>query len=252
MKNIVGIIGGLGPSATVDLYKRITKNTQAAKDQDHLRIIIDSHPQIPDRTEAILNGGPSPVPYLQESLDLLESSGARVIAVPCVTAHYFLPELAPGPETRILDMIRETALELQRLNITEVGILSTSGTAKSGIFDERLKRHGINGVIPDEIGLNRQMEAIYGPEGIKAGAQFEKSPQNKAAFLEIIEQFRSQGIFQVIMGCTEIPLCLDQNDTESMLINPVEVLAQAVVREAKVIQQRKEMPQTTGVGQMMH
>jgi len=91
-EKVVGILGGMGPEATVDLFMKIIKATPAKKDQDHLRIMIDNNPKIPDRTLAILGRGKSPLKQLQETLHNLERAGAEVIAIPCNTAHYYYNE----------------------------------------------------------------------------------------------------------------------------------------------------------------
>jgi len=224
-----GIIGGVGPSATVDLYRSIIRNTKANKDQDHLRVIIDSHPQIPDRTEALLHDGESPDKYLLESIRILKNAEVDFIVCPCNTAHIFLRRLAKQENFIFIDMIEETAKHLDKLNIKKAGLLSTSGTAKLGIYQETALKYGVEIIIPDERGIIDEMEAIYGREGIKAGVQFERSKKNKNLFLEIIRDFEKGGCMAVIMGCTEIPLCIDQDDTSVILVNPTEVLARAVV-----------------------
>ena len=90
---IIGIIGGMGPAATIDLYKKIVENTPAEKDQEHIHVIIDSYPQIEDRTEYILYGGKNPAPRLIESAKRLESAGADALIMPCNTAHYFAKDI---------------------------------------------------------------------------------------------------------------------------------------------------------------
>ena len=92
-KKSVGIIGGMGPMATADLFRKITALTKAGKDSEHIRVYIDSNPEIPDRTAAILQGGPDPVPAMVDALVNLEACGADCIVMPCNTAHYFLPRL---------------------------------------------------------------------------------------------------------------------------------------------------------------
>ena len=227
-----GIIGGVGPSATVDLYRLITKHTPARKDQEHLRIIIDSHPQIPDRTEALLNNGESPIPHLMESIHILQKSGADFIVCPCNTSHIFLRQLKNQLKFSFIDMIEETVKFLQDNNIKKAGLLSSAGTAKSGIYQETAEKFGIEIIAPSEKGIADEMEAIYGKQGIKAGFQYERSKRNKALLLGIIKEFEKKDTKAVIMGCTEIPLCLDKRDTFLTLVNPTEILAKAVVKYA--------------------
>lgn len=232
-QTVCGIIGGLGPSATADLYQLIIKNTNAHKDQDHLRILIDSNPQIPDRTAAILNGGQSSAPRMIESAKLLENAGADYLAVPCNTAHYFIPEVQKAINIPFINMIEETAKIIKSRGYTKAGLLSTSGTAKTGIYQNTLSQLSIETIVPSEQNIAKEMEAIYGDEGIKAGKDFEKSAHNKNLFIEVIAELKAQGAQCIIMGCTEIPLCLESVDSSLPLINPTEVLAKAIILRSK-------------------
>ncbi|GAH53208.1 unnamed protein product, partial [marine sediment metagenome] len=108
-EKIIGILGGMGPEATVDLFHKIIKFTPAKKDQDHFRIIIDNNPKIPDRTAAILGKGEDPLPALQETARNLEKAGVDFIIIPCNTAHYFLPQIQKSVNIPVLNMIEETA-----------------------------------------------------------------------------------------------------------------------------------------------
>lgn len=224
-----GIIGGAGPGATLDLFRSIIIHTPAARDQDHIRIIIDNHPQIPDRTEALLHGGESPERHLKESVRLLLDAGVDFIVCPCNTAHVFLRRMKTEMDFTFIDMIVETVKTLHANKIRKAGLLSTSGTAKTGIYQETAVDYGIEIIIPSEDEIRSEMEAIYGMEGIKAGARYEKTKKNKSIFLEIINSLSIKGAEAIIMGCTEIPICLSPEDTSVKLINPTDVLARSVV-----------------------
>jgi len=108
-KRVIGILGGMGPEATVALYKRILDRTPAKRDQDHLRVIIDSNPKIPDRTAAIVGKGESPLPMMTEGVRNLERVGADFLIIPCNTAHHWLSELRKAVSIPIIDMVGETA-----------------------------------------------------------------------------------------------------------------------------------------------
>ena len=107
-EKIIGILGGMGPEATIDLFTKIVKSTKAKKDQDHLRILIDNNPKIPDRTLAIQKKGPSPLPRLIQSAKTLEKAGADFIIIPCVTAHYYVDRLQKRVNIPILHIAEET------------------------------------------------------------------------------------------------------------------------------------------------
>ena len=111
---LIGILGGMGPEATLDLYRYILALTPATKDQDHIRVLIYSNPKVPDRTKAIAEEGENPVDSLIESAMLLERAGAGIIAMPCNAAHYYLPDMKKKVGIPILDMIAETRKKLKR------------------------------------------------------------------------------------------------------------------------------------------
>ena len=109
MKKTIGILGGMGPLATADLFRKITLFTKAGCDNDHIRVYIDSNAQIPDRTAAILNGGKDPLPEMRSALHSLEACGASCVIMPCNTAHYFLPKLQAETKLPFLSMLEATA-----------------------------------------------------------------------------------------------------------------------------------------------
>ncbi len=225
-----GIIGGVGPSATVQLMQYIIRNTPTRCDQDHLRLIIDNHPQIPDRTDALLHGGESPVPRMIESIGILKRAGVDFIVCPCNTAHFFLRKLAVSESFELIDMIEATVRYLAGKGYREAGLLSTSGTASTGIYQETGKRFGVEIHSPSEAGIRDVMEAVYGVKGIKANARYERSKRNRELLRGVIGQFEEKGLGAVIMGCTEIPLCLRKRDTGLELVNATELLALEIIR----------------------
>ena len=118
MKKTIGIIGGMGPLATADLFTKIINLTKASKDSDHIHILIDNNPKIPDRTSAILYGTESPLPYLIESANRLVSAGADFLIIPCITSHGFYDELSDNVSIPILNIAEETAKYLVKNSLT--------------------------------------------------------------------------------------------------------------------------------------
>ena len=133
---VVGIIGGMGPVATCLLFERILANTPARYDQEHLHIIIDNDPSVPDRTEALFGRAESPIPWLVRSAKLLEKAGAHVLGIPCVTAHAFLPKVREESRVPIISMVEETDREVtaRHPGVHRLGILATDGTLKADVF----------------------------------------------------------------------------------------------------------------------
>ena len=229
-EKIIGILGGMGPEATIDLFYKIIKFTPAEKDQDHLRIIIDNNPKIPDRTAAILGKGEDPLPALQETAQNLEKAGADFIIIPCNTAHYFLPLIQESVKIPVLNMIEEAAKETQQRipQIQKVGLLASIGTYKTEIYHQHFKKYNIEVIYPDEKDKEEVMKAIY---AVKAG---DLSNEVKGNILKIVQKLIDKGAEAIIAGCTEIPLILKEGDISAPIIDPTQVLAKAAVQKAKL------------------
>ncbi len=231
----IGIIGGMGPDATNDFFKEIIKATPALTDQDHIPVLIDSNPQIPDRTTAILYGGPSPIPMLLSSAKKLEQIGANFFVIPCNTSHYLQTYIRKP----IINMIEETVLHVKDIhpNVKTVGLLATSGTIKTGIYHDSFKSQGLKVVcLNDDDQEFLIMNAIYGPEGVKSGNKNNSRRKLILASIELI----NQGAEVIIMGCTEIPLVLRPDDVSVELINPTKILAKKAVLLAKLLKKNEE------------
>ena len=226
----MGILGGMGPEATIDLFYKIIKFTPAEKDQDHLRIIIDNNPKIPDRTAAILGKGEDPLPALQESAKNLEKAGADFIIIPCNTAHYFLPLIQESVKIPILNMIQETAKETQKRipQIKKVGLLASIGTYKTEIYHQQFKKYNIEVISPEERDKEEVMKIIY---AVKAGNLSEEIKKNILIIAQKLIDKRAEAI---IAGCTEIPLILKEGDVPVPIIDPTQVLAKIAVQKAKL------------------
>jgi len=227
----IGIIGGMGPEATVDLYREIIRTTPAQKDQDHLRVIIDSNPKVPDRTPAIIGSGASPVPAMAMSCETVRQAGADFGIIPCVSAHYFLDELQGRttlPILSVFDAVGEYIAH-HHPEIRRIGLLATSGTLRGGRFARRLADYGLAAILPDPDGEQRLMHAIY---RIKASQDTAVRAQCKTDLMAAAGRVIGDGAQGVIAGCTEIPLELKPRDLTVPLFNPLEILARAAVRRA--------------------
>ena len=228
-EKIIGILGGMGPEATIDLFYKIIKSTPAEKDQDHLRIIIDNNPKIPDRTTAILGKGEDPLPALQETARNLEKAGADFIIIPCNTAHYYISQIQESVNIPILNMIEETAKETQQRTpqIKKIGLLASMGTYKMEIYHQHFKKFNIEVISPEEKDKEEVMKVIY---AVKAGDLSEKGKKN---IIQIAQKLIDKGVEAIITGCTEIPLILKEGDVPVPLIDPTKVLAEIAIQEAR-------------------
>jgi aspartate racemase len=227
---IVGILGGMGPAATADLYTKIIAATPAERDQDHLHIVIWADPTVPDRSTALLHGGEDPTPWLRRGGRALVEMGASFIAVPCNTAHAFLPRIAADVSVPFLHMMEETAtaIEVTYPTIERVGLLATSGTVAAGLYQEWFARHHIEVVVPDDDNQERcVMRAIHSVKSGQVGRDVTDLVGEAARYLV------NHGAEAVITGCTELPLVFRDGAAAVPVIDPTTVLAEAVVRHAR-------------------
>ncbi|MHB8648248.1 MAG: cysteate racemase, partial [Thermomicrobiales bacterium] len=228
---IVGILGGMGPAATADLYTKIIAATPATRDQDHLHIVIWADPTVPDRSTALLHGGEDPTPWLIRGAAQLVAMGASLIAVPCNTAHAFFPALERAIAVPFVHMMDEIAssVEVMYPSVERVGLLATTGTIASGLYQEWFATHHIEVVVPnDDLQERVVMGAIH---RVKAG---QIGQETTRLLLEAAEYLIEHGAEALIAGCTELPLVFRDGDASVPIIDPTRVLAEAVVRRATV------------------
>ena len=210
----LGILGGMGPLATCRLYSGIVEGTPAKRDQDHIDMVILNACYVPDRTEAILHGGNSPLPYLLGALKTLEAAGCDVVAIPCNTSHYFYDELQKGCGMDILNMIDLTAEKLENNGISKAFLMATEGTVKTGIYQKYFSKRNIEIIPPSDAETAEMMKVIY---EVKAG----KSPDLE----KLLGIARRRGELFVI-GCTELSV-LNFGDMAS--IDAMEVLKEKIL-----------------------
>ena len=224
-KKIVGIIGGVGPAATAELFSKVVSLTKASCDSEHIHILIDNNPAIPDRTRAIKEGTKAPVKPVVDAGKGLIQMGADFLAIPCVTAHSFYDEILSGLSVPLLNIVEETAEFCKNSGYKKVGILATSGTCGMHIFDKALAKKGIAAVYPNEADQKTVMHIIY--DMVKAG-----KPAEKELLCHCLESMKNQGVDAVILGCTELPLVLCQGDFGMKYIDVLEILAKAIIINA--------------------
>lgn len=226
MKKTIGILGGMGPLATADLYRKIIERTRADRDSEHIRVYIDGNAAIPDRTAAILHGGEDPVPEMLSALRHLEACGADCIIMPCNTAHYFLPRLREQTALPILDMQRITAAVCrERFPGKTAAILATDGTVQSGLYDRALDAEGVRWIHPGESEQKTLMHLIY--DVVKASRPMEPEKERWDAILDTL---RGQGADLFILGCTELPVLAGVLPSEGPFLDPTDELAKAAIR----------------------
>lgn len=225
MSKKLGILGGMGPLATADFFYKLTLASKANRDQDHIETIIYSATKTPDRSSSIMRGGESPLPAMIEGVRLLENAGASVIAIPCNTAHYWHGDLVARSHVPILH-IAECACDALgglREAVTTVGLLATSGTLHTKIYQSQIERRGFALGIPTMVEQNDFVEPAIAL--VKAG----EIPEACALLDRAIQALVSRGADRIIMGCTEIPLALRDSVHAPILLDATSALATACV-----------------------
>ncbi|OEY67842.1 aspartate racemase [Marinobacter sp. X15-166B] len=198
---MIGILGGMGPLATVDFVTKIIHQTPAARDQDHLPLLVHSVPQIPDRSASLIDNQPSPLGALLRGVRTLVNAGVGCIAMPCNTAHHWHEALAEVSPVPVLHIARCCSQTLVRQGVTSAGLLATSGTLKSGFYPRELGAWGIHLNVPDPELQQRVMAAIY---MVKAG----KVTAGARQLEHCVHVMLQAGSERIILGCTEIPFAL--------------------------------------------
>ncbi|MDY6010661.1 MAG: amino acid racemase [Duodenibacillus sp.] len=233
----IGIIGGLGPAASVDLYDKIVKATPAQNDQQHYKVAVEQNPQTPDRTKCLLEGGEDPTLALYMSAKRLEDDDCDCVIIGCNTAHAFVPGIERHIGIPFVNMQQTTMDEIAaRLgDKARIGLMATSGTVKTGIYSDKAKAMGMPIFVPDEAHQELVMRAIYGPQGAKAGFTTGQCYSDLSAAAEYLVNTYDCNV--LILGCTELPLIFDEGDMTIAgktvyIIDPTSALARRVVRMA--------------------
>lgn len=223
-RKTIGVLGGMGPMATVEFFRRLVEATPAGSDQDHLHILIDNDPSVPNRTDALLHDGPTPVPTLQAMAHRLADAGAQVLAMPCNTGHAYIDDIRAAVDVPIIDMIAETA---RATSSARIGLLATDGTIESGLYHRAFHRHGIDVVVPGPDDRRTVMAAIA---AIKAGEPLTPLEDRIAA---VVGRLADAGAEAAIAACTELSL-LSRERMPVRWIDALDVLVRSTLRAAGV------------------
>lgn len=211
MKYDLGIVGGLGPLASTQLYEMITEMTKAQKDQDHLNIAILSHASVPDRTKYILdNSNENPYPYILNDCKILQKLGVKMISIPCNTSCYFHDKLQKQIDVKINNIIKNTVEYISKKGYKKVAILATEGTIKSKLYQNELEKHNINFICPNN---ELVMKIIY--NYVKCGKDVPKHLFDKITENISVDAF--------ILGCTELSVIKRKLKLNENFIDPLEI-----------------------------
>ena len=225
----IGILGGMGPLTTIILAEKIIEKTPAKYDQDHLRMIIYSNAKIPSRIDSIIKNSESPQLELEKSAQLLEKSGADFIIIPCNTAHYWYKDICQAVKIPVLNIIEETTkYVVNHFQEDSVLLLGTDATIKVALYERAFQKYNRGTITPNQV---EQKVINLAINGVKAGQVVENSAIED--LVKIVEKYNRKGTKIIIAGCTEISLLLPLLPPCEK-IDPLEILAQAAVKKAKI------------------
>ena len=225
----VGVLGGMGPEATVDFMAKVIAATPAGRDQDHIRMVVDHNPSVPNRQEAILADGDDPGPALADMSARLEAAGAEFLVIPCNTAYVFADSIKAATTIPLVSIIDVTIAEVDRQapGAKTIGLLATDGCLRAGVYQDALKTRGFVPLVPDSGEMARLMDLIHDIKGGDTGVS------STAGMRELAMALCERGAEAMIAGCTEIPLVLDQSMLSVPLIASTDALAACTVALAR-------------------
>ncbi len=224
----LGVIGGVGPAATVQFFQRVVDYTDVVSDQEHLDIDILNRPGIPDRTNYLLGlkGAPSFVSTMNQIAQQLEAQGCEILATPCNTAHAAFGDITAGlTQAHFVNMLDETAAFMNQLNVTKCAILATDGTLQTHVYNQALATYSIQAILPESEDQKFIMDIIYNQ--VKAGIT-----PDADGFYALCRKMVNAGCDGIILGCTElslIPVPIHINDAP--IVDALNVLAWRCVQE---------------------
>lgn len=221
----LGVLGGMGPLATVDFMHKVIDATPAHRDQEHIPVIVHSVPQIPDRSTAFLTGSDAPWDYLLAGLRVLENAGADAIAIPCNTAHLWHGRLAAASRVPVLHIGQAACNAICRRAdpVTRIGLLATSATLQARIYDSELERAGIEVVTP--CASSQETQVMKGINAVKAG-QLE---QGRMLLCGAAEALADSQVDALLLACTEIPVALAGLTFGAAVFDATDMLARECV-----------------------
>ena len=224
---MIGILGGMGPLATLDFFNKVLAGTPAGGDADHVPLLIQSDPRIPSRPAAILGDGPSPLTALMAGRDRLVAAGSTALAMPCNTAHFWFSDLSAGCPVPFISIVDACMTELAAMVTAggSVGLIATRATLAGRVFDAPLMKAGYTLVTPDDGAMDRWV--LPGIELVKAG----QTLQAAVLIEHAVQALLRKGADAVVLACTETPVALDalESPLRARCVDSTAALARACV-----------------------
>ncbi|MDR1857392.1 MAG: amino acid racemase [Desulfovibrio sp.] len=228
-ERIAGILGGMGPEATVDLMQRIIRNTPASDDADHVRCLVDLNPKVPSRIKALIDGdGEDPAPAMIRMAQGLEASGADFLAIACNTAHHYHGRVRDAVGIPVLDMVClavRAAKARMPAGGSVVGILASPAVRMVRLYEEAMRAEGLRPLYLDPPDEDRLFAVI------KAVKQGDTGPARRAELSDAVGSLQARGADVCLVACTELSALLEGEDDR--IVDAAETLAREIVRKAK-------------------
>lgn len=225
-----GILGGMGPEATVDLMHRVIKATPAIDDCDHVHLVVDNNPQVPSRIKALIEKtGQDPLPCLQDMARKLETWGVDFLAMPCNTAHYYHAQIQSVVGIPLLDMIEVSVANILSLSpkVQVIGLLASTAVLNLGLYDRAFGVQSITALHPDTELQNRLMQAIQKIKTGRYGEGEQKALQHAA------DNLVHKGAGALLIACTELSILAQGLQSAISCRDASQILAEAIVQEAR-------------------
>lgn len=228
MRKSIGIIGGLGPLATVKFLEILNENIDKNSNKE-FEIVVINDPTTPDRTEYILdNTKPNPLDNILKMVKKLDKNNVDVIVMPCNTASYFYKEINNATQTHFINIVYETVKFIEKMNIKKIGLLATEGTIKSGVYKELLDKFNIECLVPKENDQKIINEIIY-------GCVKQNKKANMEEFYKVSNNLQNEGAQIIILGCTELSALKKIENIDSLIfIDAMDILAKSTLEFLKV------------------
>jgi aspartate racemase len=226
---VIGVLGGMGPAATLDFMAKVYAADSALIEQDRVRLIVDCNPAVPDRNAATRGDGPSPGPVLAAMAKGLAAAGADVLVIACNTAHAWQAEIAAAAGIPVLSMINAAcdALASASPGARRIGLLAGQGCLDAGVYQDAFAERGWTTVLPGADAQAAFMDALY---RVKGGAM---GVAERAAFQACAGEVAGAGAEAIVAGCTEVPLLLGPADAPVPMIDATWALAEKAVAWAR-------------------
>ncbi|MEY8830071.1 aspartate/glutamate racemase family protein [Sedimentitalea sp. XS_ASV28] len=222
-RKVVGILGGMGPEATILLQQRLLSTVRATDDADHLPLLIDMNPQVPSRIAHLIEGtGPDPVPVLVEMAQRLQTAGATALAMPCNTAHHYAPQISAAVSIPLLNMVEIAVERAARIAAAgdRIGILASPAVRLAGVFDGALERADLAPLWPEN--ADRMLGAI---RSIKANGA---TVQAQQVLADAAHELVGAGARMLLVACSEFSLLTPALSAGVPVIDTIDVLADAI------------------------